>query len=190
MTGLKGEGKVEESSRFPSGAFYLVFGLFLMILFSGCSPISRELRAQADRTLSFQQVFQNPEAYNGKIVIWGGEIIETINQKDGTTFIVVFQRPLDWMGEPKIQRSEGRFIILVAGYADPYVFKRGRRITVAGEIMGRKVIRLGELEYPYPLLRSKQIYLWGEYYYSPYPYPYYPWGYDGYYGPRWGYPYW
>jgi len=185
---LKGGRKTEKSSGFPSGASFLVFGLLLLIAFSGCSPISRELRVQADRTLSFQQVFQDPEVSKGKIVIWGGEIIETTNQKDGTTLIVLLQRPLDWTQEPKIQRSEGRFIILVEGYVDPYVFRRGRRITVAGEILGKKVMRLGELEYPYPLLRSKQIYLWGEYYY--YPYPYYPWGYYGYYGPRWGYPYW
>jgi outer membrane lipoprotein len=156
--------------------FQLIFPLFLFILspfilFSGCAPISRELRAQADRMLTFQQVFQNPEAYESKIVIWGGEIIETINQKDGTTLIVVLQRPLDWMEEPKFNRSEGRFVILVEGYIDPYVFRRGRRITVAGEILGRKVMRLGELEYPSPLLRSKQIYLWGDYYYYPYPYP-------------------
>jgi len=129
--------------------------------------------------LTFQQVFQNPEAYKSKIAIWGGEIIETINQKDGTTLIVVLQRPLDWMEEPKFNRSEGRFVILVEGYIDPYVFRRGRRITVAGEILGRKVMRLGELEYPSPLLRSKQIYLWGDYYYYPYPYPYYPWWYYG-----------
>jgi outer membrane lipoprotein len=178
---------MEKSHRFPSGRPYLIFGLLLLILFSGCTPISRDLRAQADRTVNFLQVFQNPEAYKGKVVIWGGEIIETINQKDGTTLIVVLQRPLDWMEEPKFQRSEGRFIILAEGYVDPYVFKRGRRITVAGEILGRKVMRLGELEYPYPLLQSKQLYLWGEYYYSPYPYPYSPWGY---YSPRWGYPYW
>ena len=137
---------MQKSPRCPSGASFLVFGLLLLILFSGCAPISRELRAQADRTLSFQQVFQNPVAYQSKIVIWGGEIIETINQKDGTTLIVVFQRPLDWLEEPKIQRSEGRFIILIEGYVDPYVFKGGRRITVAGEIVGRKVMRLGELE--------------------------------------------
>ena len=181
---------MEKPYRFPSGKALLILALLLLILFAGCAPISKELRVQADRTVSFQQVSQNPEAYKGKIVILGGEIIETSNQKDGTTLIVVLQRPLDWMQEPKIQRSEGRFIILVEGYVDPYVFRRGRRITVAGEILGRKVMRLGELEYPYPLLRSKQIYLWGEYHYSPYPYPYYPWGYYGYYGPRWGYSYW
>jgi outer membrane lipoprotein len=181
---------MEKPYRFPSGKALLVLALLLLILFAGCAPISKDLRAQADRTLSFHQVFQNPDAVKDKIVIWGGEIVETINQKDGTTLIVVLQRPLDWLEEPKIQRSEGRFIILVRGYVDPYVFGRGRRITVAGEILGRKVIRLGELEYPYPLLQSKQIYLWGEYYYFPSPYPYYPWGYYGSYGPRWGYPYW
>jgi starvation-inducible outer membrane lipoprotein len=84
------EKSYPSSSRTP----YLVFGLLLLILFSGCTPISKELRAQTDRTVGFQQVFQNPEAHKGKIVIWGGEIIETINQKDGTTLIVVLQRPL------------------------------------------------------------------------------------------------
>ncbi len=187
---MKGGRKMEKFYRFPSGTSHLFFGLLLLIHFSGCTPISRELRAQADRTLSFQQVFQNPEASKNKIVIWGGEIIETINQKDGTTLIVVLQRPLDWLEEPKFQRSEGRFLILLEGYVDPYVFRSGKRITVAGEILGRKAMRLGELEYPYPLLRSKQIYLWGEYYFSPYRYPYYPWGYYGYYSPRWGDPRW
>jgi len=175
-----------ENSSLRVGVSLLIFGL-LFILFQGCLPISKQLRAQADRTLSFQQVSQNPEAYKGKIVIWGGEIIETINQKDGTTLIVVLQRPVDWMEEPDLRRSEGRFILLVEGYVDPYVFRRGRRITIAGEIVGRKAMRLGELEYPYPLVRSKQIYLWGEYYYYPYPYP---WGYYGYYGPYWRYPHW
>ncbi len=159
-------------------AFFLIFGALLIVLLSGCLPISSHLRAEADKALTFRQVFQNPEDYKGKIVIWGGEIIETMNQRDGTTLIVVLQRPLDWSEEPEFRRSEGRFIILVEGFVDPFVFRKGRRISVAGEILGRKVMRLGELEYPYPLLQSKQIYLWREYYYY-YPYPYY-----------WRYPYW
>lgn len=165
-----------EKSSCPFRATFFIFGVLLFILLQGCLPISKQLRAQADKTLTFHQVFQNPDAYKSKTVIWGGEIVETINQKDETTLIIVLQRPLDWTQEPEFRRSEGRFIILVQGYVDPYVFRRGRRITVAGEILGRKVMRLGELEYPYPLLLSKQIYLWGQYYYYPYPYYwYYPW---------------
>jgi outer membrane lipoprotein len=176
---LKGGRKMEKLS--PCRMPFFIFVLLLFIFLSGCLPISKQLRAQADKTLTFQQVLKNPEAYKDKIVIWGAEVVETINQNDGTTLIIVLQRPLDWTEEPKFRRSEGRFIILVKGYIDPYVFRRGRRITVAGEILGKKVMRLGELEYPYPLLLTKQIYLWGEYYYYPYPYPY------PYY---WYYPYW
>jgi outer membrane lipoprotein len=151
---------------------------FFILLF-GCAPvISKNLRTEADPSLTFRQVFQNPNAYKGKLVIWGGEIIQTINQKDGTTQIEIFQRPLGWREKPKeTLASEGRFLILAERFLDPYVFRRGREITVAGEILGEKMIPVGEMEYRYPLLSSKQIYLWEEYDYRPYPYYYYPWWY-------------
>jgi outer membrane lipoprotein len=176
--------------------FQLFLLLSLFILLSGCAPISKELRSKADLALFFSDVFQNPEAYRGKIVIWGGEIIETVNQKDGTTLIGVLQRPLDWMEVPKERKSSGgRFLILVEKYLDPYIFRRGRKITVAGEILGEKRRLIGEMEYRYPLILSKQIYLWRESYYAYLPpyYPHYPWRHYGpwwYYDPWWGYPYW
>jgi len=49
----------------------------------------------------------------------------------------------------------------------------GREITVAGEIIGEKTQLLGQMEYRYPLLLSKQIYLWRAYHYYYYPFPYY-----------------
>ena len=93
-----------------------------------------------------------------------------------------YQRPLGWREEPQeTTASEGRFLILADKYLDPYLFRRGKKITVAGEILGEKIKPLGEMDYRYPILSSKQIYLWPEYYYRPYPYIYYdPW---------WGYPY-
>jgi hypothetical protein len=56
-------------------------------------------------------------------------------------------------------------------YLDSYVFRGGRRITVAGEIQGEKIKPLGQMDYRYPLLSSKQIYFWPEYYYRPIPTP-------------------
>ena len=101
--------------------------LLLVLLFSGCGHvISKDLRTKSDSSLTLAQVRQNPEAFKGKWVIWGGEIIETINQKEGTTLIEVFQRPLGWRGEPKSTTySEGRFLVLADNYLDPYVFRRG-----------------------------------------------------------------
>jgi len=155
---------------------------FLIFLLSGCAHvISKDLRVNADPSLTFSQVHQNPNSYKGKSVVWGGEIIEAVNQKDGTTQIEVIQRPLGWREEPQeTLASEGRFLILVEKYLDPYLFRRGRKITVAGEIFGEKAKPLAEMDYRYPFLLSKQIYLWEEYYYRPYPYYYDLW---------WGYPY-
>ena len=57
------------------------------------------------------------------------------------------------MGEPKeTLASEGRFLMLADKYLDPYVYRKGKRITVAGEILGEKTKPLGELDYRYPLL--------------------------------------
>lgn len=163
---------------------------FLLIPFffiTGCAHvISNDLRAKADPSLTFIAVFENPNAYQGKTVIWGGEIIKTINQKDGTTLIEIFQLPLSRTGEPnETYPSEGRFLILTDKYLDPYLFKQERKITVAGEILGEEFRKLGEMDYRYPLLSGKQIHLWREHYYpGPYYYPYY-------YDPWWGYPiYW
>ena len=159
------------------------FLLLSLILLSGCAHvISKDLRIKADLSLTLTQVRQNPDAFKGKWVVWGGEIIETVNQQDGATQIEVFQRPLGWRGEPKeTTASEGRFLVLADKYLDPYVFRRGKKITVAGEITGEKSKPLGERDYRYPVVSSKQIYLWPVYYYQPYPYYYYdPW---------WSYPY-
>ena len=161
-----------------------------LIFLSGCAHvISKDLRNKVDPSLTFEKVIQNPTPCKGKTVVWGGEIVETLNQKNGTTEIEVLQIPLDSTTDaPKASNlSEGRFLILVNRYLDPYLYQKGRRITVAGEISGEQIIPLGEMDYRYPLVSSKQIHLWEEYYY-PYPYPYYyPWGY---YDPWWGYPYW
>ena len=164
--------------------FSWILLLSFLVLLSGCvHVISKDLRIKSDPSLTLNRSRQNPEAFKGKWVVWGGEIIETVNQKDDTTQIEVYQRPLGWRGEPReTYPSEGRFLVLYDKYLDPYVFRRGKKITVAGEIQGEKLKPLGEMDYRYPMVSSKQIYLWPEYYYQPYPYTYYdPW---------WPYPYW
>ncbi len=168
------------SKFYPPLSFFL-----LLFLISGCSHvISKELRTSSDLSLALQQVRGNPDAYKGKSVVWGGEIIRVINQQDGKTEIEVFQEPLGFRGEPReTAPSEGRFLVLVDRFLDPYVYREGRKITVAGELQGERFEPLGEMYYRYPLLESKQTYIWPEYY--PYSYPYY----GGYYDPWWGYPY-
>ncbi|MCK4389520.1 MAG: Slp family lipoprotein [Desulfobacterales bacterium] len=60
------------------------------------------------------------------------------------------------------------------------------KVTIAGEIQGKKIQRLGEIDYTYPLISAKEIHLWPpkkeeRVFYYPYPYWHYPW----WYGPYW-----
>jgi outer membrane lipoprotein len=146
-----------------------LFLIFFCILFpAGCSHvISKDLRQQIDPAITVKQVFNNPDAYKGKTILWGGEIIQTMNQKDGTTLIEVFQTPLGWRGEPKDTKksviSEGRFLILIPAYVDSYLYRKGRKITVAGEVQGVMTKTLDEMNYRFPVILNKQIHLWDEY---------------------------
>ncbi len=175
--------------------FLYLFVLFVLAVVCGCSPITKELRHES-APLTFAEVFKDPAAYKGKIVVWGGEIAAIVNQKDGTSLVEVIERPLDWREEPKrTEASGGRFLVLVEKFVDPHIYRPDREITVAGEIFGERKKFLGEMEYRYPLLLSKQIHLWRQYRYAYpplyYPYfPHYPWGYyDPWYGDPWrGYP--
>ena len=94
----------------------------------------------------------------------------------------------EWVEEPeKEEPSGGRLLVLGERFLDPYHYRKGKEITVAGEILGEKTRPLGKMEYRYPLLLSKQIYLWRKhpYYYPPPYYPYDPRWYDRYDDPRW-----
>ncbi|OGP77042.1 MAG: hypothetical protein A2V86_15880 [Deltaproteobacteria bacterium RBG_16_49_23] len=152
---------------------FLLFPLlFLFAFISGCAPaISPELRAKVDSSLTFRQIHQNPDAYKTKLVLWGGEILNVIPQH-GETFIEVLRKPLGWRGKPKRAVAfQGKFLILVKEKSDLSLYKKGTRITVAGEILGEiqgdKIENLTDKTYRYPLILSRQIHLWKDYF-SPY----------------------
>jgi len=161
---------------------------FLSLVFfaSGCARvISKGLRAQVDKETHLKEVIQDPEAYQGKIVLWAGVIIGAKNRKEGT-LIEVLQKPADMEGRPKnVDHSDGRFLALYDGYLDVAIYAQGREVTVAGEIKGKRVLPLDEIEYTYPFISVKEIHLWplkSKERVYPYPYWHYPWS--------WYYPYW
>ena len=162
--------------------------LGLIFFASSCAPvISKGLRGQVDKEIRFEEVIQDPDAYQGKIVLWGGVIIGAKNQRDGT-LIEILRTTTDMRGRPKdLDRSQGRFLALYDGYLDVAIYAQGREVTVAGEIMGKRILPLDEIEYTYPVISVKEIHLWPlkrkDRVYYPYPYWHYPWGW---YHPYWG----
>jgi len=164
---------------------YLILFLAFINLFhlSGCVyVISKAVRMEVTRDLSFREVIKDPNFHKGKVVLWGGAIIDSKNLKEGTR-ITVLQKDLNRWGRPReSDRSQGRFIVLYPGYLDTAIYRRDRKITVAGEIIGQKVLPIDQIEYTYPLLSPREIHLWKEVEKTAYPYGPHPlW---------WDYPYW
>lgn len=176
--------------------FFRVVLVALGVTLTGCAHvISYDLREKARSDLSFSTVLQNPDAYRGETVVWGGEIIETVNQ-EGSTEIKVLQMPLDFYGMPIWEeRSAGRFIARASSYLDNQIYRSGRWVTVGGQLVGQEMLPLGESQYTYPVVSVKEIHLWVEprspYYYRDYPYwhgyPYWYWGPYTPFGPFWPY---
>jgi outer membrane lipoprotein len=157
--------------------------MFLLLISAGCAPvISKGLRREVSRDITFKEVIKDPEAYKGKVVLFSGVILGSKNTKEGT-LIEMLQKPADIEGRPKdVDESDGRFLALYDGYLDTAIYNRGREALVAGEIRGKRVLPLDEIEYAYPLVSVKEIHLFKvrkEERFYPYPYPYW-----------WHYPYW
>ena len=140
---------------------FLLSGFFLFLI-SGCAyPISKGLRHQANNSPDFSQVIQSPEAYTGKIVIWGGLIIETSNPPDGGE-ILVLQTPLDSGEYPNTKSTYGQFIAKTPSFVDPVIYGKGRKVTLAGEIVGKRVKALGVMKYTFPMVGVKELFLWSK----------------------------
>ncbi len=153
--------------------FLFPFIILSVFYFLGCAHvISKESRRLAVNNIPFQWIAQNPGRYKGVLVIWGGEIIQTRNLKEGSQ-IVVLQRSLGYSEEPLMEsNSGGRFLVFYKGFLDPAIYEKGKLITVAGIIEGEKALPLDQINYSYPFVDVQEIHLWKQdelsYYYHNY----------------------
>lgn len=158
----------------------------------GCAPaLSRQFREQARLSLPFKALLEQGEAHEGRMVILGGYILETVNEPDGS-LLTVLQAPLDSRNKPKSRDlSEGRFLVQTEKFLDPEIYSKGRKLTVGGKASGVRSQPLGNRLYRYPVIEAEELHLWPKepqyvkphdpyYYYRAHPwyhYPYhpYPW---------------
>jgi outer membrane lipoprotein len=159
--------------------FIYVFLFFTLI--AACAPFSQKVLKEAQPALSLSDVRNDPDRSKGKMVIWGGVIIETLNRMD-ETILKVMQTGLDYQKRPeKTDKSLGRFMIRYKGFLDPYIYGKGREITVAGVISGKEEQAIGDIHYVYPVVDSQELRLWEKQeviYHDPWFWgPPYGWGY-------------
>lgn len=164
----------------------------------GCQhTVSETLRQQAKPAVSFEALRANPDAFKGRTVILGGDILKTQNTQHQTS-IEILQKPLDRLEAPLItDQTKGRFIAQCDRYLDPAIYDQGRQVTVAGKVLGRYDGQVGEAHYRYPLISCVELHLWprvshetaypvypSPWFFHPYrpwygfPYDYYDWPYD------------
>lgn len=174
-----------------TGRLIMLLSLFL----AGCAHIMSDRSLNlVDRGIAFEELKRDPEAYLGRYVLLGGVIAGVRNAKEGGE-LEVLQAPLDSQGMPEESPySGGRFIVTTSQFLDPMVYKAGRRVSVVGEVKGKKTRMIDEVEYVYPVVASVEMHLWEKYDADRYYYPPYPYYYDPFWNPWWPrrpfYPWW
>ena len=135
-----------------------------MLLLTGCvsSQVPQAIREAPTRPVSISQVQHEPDRFLNWRVRWGGTIV-AVHNRERTTEIEVLSRPLSSNGKPREKGAgQGRFIALLAGFADPAEYPEKRLVTVTGRLARVQTRAVGEYPYPYPVLAVEQSHLWPE----------------------------
>lgn len=135
--------------------------LLLSVMITGCiRAISEPSRKLVDTEANFLQVREDPDKFIGKHIMLGGRIAGVKNSREGTSIEIV-QFDLAESGAPiDTFISSGRFLATTSDFLDTMIFRKGMRITLVGEIKGKKIQRLDEMEYIYPVVAMREWYLW------------------------------
>jgi outer membrane lipoprotein len=145
-------------------------GIILGVLFliglgcvSGPEVVPEVLQTQIDPSVTFRQMLEEPTVHQGAVVLLGGEVLSAKRLTEGTR-LEILQLPLDDSEGPVIDRtaSQGRFLAFESAFLDPATLPPNTRVTLVGEITGATRAKLDEMEYRYPTLNIKHLYVWPE----------------------------
>lgn len=135
-----------------------------MLLLAGCAstPLVPPL-PEAARPVDIAQAQADPDGLRGRQVRWGGQIL-WVKNLPGATEIGVLRHGLLADGEPEPSGGElKRFVARIHGFLDPAEYRPGQRLTVVGRLAGLVHRKVGEYDYPYPLVQVTYYHKWGRY---------------------------
>lgn len=175
----------------------LLSSILASFLLAACSTTPDKFAQSLSNSPDLDDVLTSGKLYQGQQVRWGGVILSVRNQ-ESSSLIEVLHHPLASSGRPNASDiSQGRFFIKVNEFIDPQVYTPKKSITVIGTLSGKKIEKVGEFEYEFPVVNALMgnYRLWKEtttrYYYQADPFydPY--WHRHSYYyryGPSYYYP--
>ncbi len=83
----------------------------ILVLSAGCAMyqvVPKHLEGDIRKDVTWEQVAQNPSAYEGTTVIWGGKVLD-VSHASGHTQVELQYLPLDEFFHPVITSSTGRY---------------------------------------------------------------------------------
>lgn len=127
---------------------------------SGCAATLPVPHLQPQPDSSPYHAMAAPEDFIGREVLWGAMLIETRNLAEHTE-IEMLAFPLDARQQPRIEATDqGRFLLILPGYAESADWQAGRFFTLHGRI---DAVREGSLRgepYLWPELHAHSVTLW------------------------------
>ncbi len=138
-------------------------GIFILLFLTlnACGPMAREMRNPPSRGPNYPSVAENPSAYTGANVVWGGTILET-RAIPGGSELVIEQTPLKFEERPNPNVSRGMFLAKTKEKISPEEYGKGRLVSVAGVIVGEERRTFRAEEYVYPVVKVRDMYVWSE----------------------------
>lgn len=151
----------------PLRLFYLACLLFLSFVLTSCATVpgqtnhrTSENRHADDSTIDIGDVISDPSSFARSPVHWGG-VIQGIENRENETWIEILERPLNRSGQPQLHSlSHGRFIAVVPVFLDPVDYRKGRAITVSGNMSGVQTGSIGNTKYDFPRVLVADYQLW------------------------------
>ncbi len=132
-----------------------------MLACSGPDVIPSSLKSHVDQQIDFAALRSNISAYEGRLILVGGEVLTAKRFRDHTQIEVLHCPLAAWLDPVRNRtRSQGRFLALQKDFLDPAIFPPGTRVTLVGEVTGSKTLPLDDVEYEYPVLSIHHLTVW------------------------------
>jgi outer membrane lipoprotein len=115
-----------------------LLGLLAAVALAGCAPaITPVLQQEASPRVRFHQLTTHPDAYKGRLVILGGEVMSVQPWQNGS-LLTVDQRRLDSRFFPVGTASGGTFQVESEQWLNSNWYLPKSKVAVAGVVVGEK----------------------------------------------------
>jgi len=110
----------------------------MLAISAGCAPaISPSLQQQAGPPVDFAALSANPEAYQGRLVILGGEVMSVQPWGKDGSLMTINQQEMSRLGDPRGAPSGGTFVVESDQWLSPSTYQPRSTVKVAGVVQGR-----------------------------------------------------